>query len=99
MPVHEESFEPGTPCWADVMVDDLDRARDFYGSLFGWTFQDLPAEADGYVMALKDGHAVAGAMAKNPDARDQTLPKSQGEKEKPERPGKGSKPQNEADRP
>jgi hypothetical protein len=38
-------------------------------------------------------------MAKNPDAKDQTLPKSQGEKEKPERPGKGSKPQNAADRP
>ena len=67
MPVHEESFEPGTPCWADVMVDDLDRARAFYGSLFGWTFQDLPPEAGGYVMARKDGHAVAGAMAKNPD--------------------------------
>ena len=38
-------------------------------------------------------------MAKNPDDKDQTLPKSQGEKKKPERPGKGSKPQNEADRP
>lgn len=67
MPVHEESFAAGTPCWADVMVDDLDRARDFYGHLFGWTFQDLPPEAGGYVMALKDGHAVAGAMATNPD--------------------------------
>lgn len=39
------------------------------------------------------------SMAKRPDDKDQTLPKSQGEKEKPERPGKGSKPQNEADRP
>ena len=38
-------------------------------------------------------------MAKNPDDKDQTLPKSQGEKEKPDRPGKGSKPQNQADRP
>ncbi len=32
------------------------------------------------------------------DARE-TLPQTQGEKEKPARPGKGSKPQNEADRP
>jgi hypothetical protein len=38
-------------------------------------------------------------MAKNPDDTEQTLPKSQGEKEKPENPGKGSKPQNQADRP
>src|SRR3954452_20187580 len=48
------------------MVDDLDPARAFYGSLFGWTFEDLPPEAGGYVMASKDGHVVAGAMAKNP---------------------------------
>ena len=38
-------------------------------------------------------------MAKNPDDKDRTLPKSQGEKEKPEKPGKGSKAQNAADRP
>ena len=40
MPVHEEAFAPGTPCWADVMVDDLDHARDFYGSLFGGRDRD-----------------------------------------------------------
>ena len=67
MPVHEGPFAPGTPCWADVMVDDLDGARAFYGSLFGWTFEDLPPQAGGYVMARKDGHVVAGALAKNPD--------------------------------
>jgi predicted enzyme related to lactoylglutathione lyase len=67
MPVHPEPFEPGTPCWADVLVDDLDVARQFYGGLFGWTFDDLPPEAGGYVMARKDGHVVAGALAKNPD--------------------------------
>ena len=67
MPVHEERFAPGAPCWADVMVDDLDRARDFYGALFGWTFEELVPEVGGYVMVRKDGHVVAGAMAKNPD--------------------------------
>ena len=43
--------------------------------------------------------SIGGIMAKNPDDKDQTLPKSQGEKEKPEKPGKGSKAQNQADRP
>jgi len=38
-------------------------------------------------------------MANIPNDKDQPLPKSQGEKEKPEKPGKGSKPQNEGDRP
>ena len=67
MPVHEERFAPGTPCWADVMVGDLPRARDFYGALFGWSFEDLPPAAGGYVMARKDGHVVAGLMERNPD--------------------------------
>lgn len=67
MPAHAESLTAGTPCWADVVVEDLDRARDFYGRLFGWTFHDLAPEAGGYVVARKDGQAVAGAMAKNPD--------------------------------
>jgi len=49
------------------MVGDLPRARDFYGALFGWTFEDLPPEAGGYVMARKDGHVVAGLMARDPD--------------------------------
>jgi predicted enzyme related to lactoylglutathione lyase len=66
VPVHEEAFAPGTPCWADVMVGDLPRARDFYGALLGWTFEDLPPEAGGYVMARKDGHVVAGLMARDP---------------------------------
>ena len=38
-------------------------------------------------------------MGKRPEPKDETLPKSQGEKEKPQKPGKGSKAQNEADRP
>ena len=29
MPVHPDSFEPGTPCWADVMVDDLEAVLSF----------------------------------------------------------------------
>ena len=42
---------------------------------------------------------MRAAMPKNTDDKDETLPKSQGEKEKPQKPGRGSKAQNEADRP
>jgi predicted enzyme related to lactoylglutathione lyase len=28
----------GTPTWIDLGIPDLDRAMDFYGALFGWTF-------------------------------------------------------------
>jgi hypothetical protein len=39
------------------------------------------------------------ARPEKPTGKDQTLPRQQGEKEKPAPPGAGSKPQNEADRP
>lgn len=38
-------------------------------------------------------------MAKRETDRDETLPRQQGEKEKPAKPGKDSKSQNSADRP
>ena len=31
-----ESYQPGMPCWADVSCPDIDKAVQFYGSLFGW---------------------------------------------------------------
>ena len=30
-------YEPGTPCWVDLMVPDQQAALDFYGDLFGWS--------------------------------------------------------------
>jgi uncharacterized protein len=57
----------GTPCWIDLAVDDIDRARMFYGGLFGWKFQPGPPESGGYVICLKNGRAVAGIEPK-PDA-------------------------------
>jgi hypothetical protein len=38
-------------------------------------------------------------MAKEQKGREETLPATQGEKEKPPAPGKGSKAQNKSDRP
>ena len=34
--------------WFEVPADDLDRARKFYGSLFGWSFAIIPAAIDDY---------------------------------------------------
>jgi uncharacterized protein len=46
----------GTPCWADVSVPDVERAKEFYGGLFGWDCQTSPdPEAGGYTMCLLDG--------------------------------------------
>lgn len=32
------NYDAGTPCWADLTVQDAEKARDFYGKVFGWEF-------------------------------------------------------------
>src|SRR4051794_17837864 len=54
------SYEPGTPSWVDLTTSDLDAAKAFYGSLFGWGAEDVPGDAGGYAMFSSRGHLVAG---------------------------------------
>jgi predicted enzyme related to lactoylglutathione lyase len=56
----------GAPCWIDLTTSDVARAQDFYGTVFGWTFESAGPEYGGYVNAASDGHPVAGVMAANP---------------------------------
>ncbi|NUP74619.1 MAG: VOC family protein [Sinomonas sp.] len=58
----------GAPCWADLMTSDVEKAKTFYGELFGWTYETGDQEKyGGYTTAWKDGEQVAGLMAKMPD--------------------------------
>ncbi|MFJ9414676.1 VOC family protein [Streptomyces sp. NPDC101227] len=52
----------GAPCWADVMLPDLERGKRFYGDLLGWTFSGGAAEFGGYVQASRNGKMAAGLM-------------------------------------
>ena len=52
----------GAPCWIDLFSSDTERAKDFYGQLFGWTTMDPGPEYGGYFIFQKDGKAVAGCM-------------------------------------
>lgn len=52
----------GAPAWIDLASSDPDASREFYGSLFGWTFESAPEEFGGYISAYKDGRQVAGIM-------------------------------------
>ncbi|KUG51101.1 hypothetical protein AVL62_12700 [Serinicoccus chungangensis] len=57
-----ESYAPGTPCWIDLMAPDVEAAKEFYTSLFGWTAQDSHDD-DGtwiYTNFLHDGQVAAG---------------------------------------
>ncbi len=60
MVVREEKWDPGTPCWVDIMVSDLARSQAFYRAVLGWDFTEVEAEYGGYCNATVGGHPVAG---------------------------------------
>ncbi|WP_297776327.1 VOC family protein [Mycobacterium sp.] len=67
MPIRD-SAPLGAPCWIDLTTSDAARAQEFYGTVFGWTFESAGPEYGGYVNVAKDGHPVAGIMANRPEA-------------------------------
>jgi hypothetical protein len=60
------SFSPtplvGKVIWNDLITDDLDAARDFYGALFGWTFEHSSGKGKRYVLARSGNVYVAGIV-------------------------------------
>src|SRR5436190_6981166 len=73
MPEVTERYEPGVPCWVDVMVPDQQAALNFYTDLFGWQGEIGPPEASGYSVCTLRGKPVAGIMATT-TAEDQAPP-------------------------
>ena len=55
------TYPAGVPCWIDLESPDADAAREFYGRLFGWTFENaMPPGAPGhYFIARLGGRDVA----------------------------------------
>jgi predicted enzyme related to lactoylglutathione lyase len=51
---------PGSMVWTELYTRDLDAARRFYGSVFGWTYETDPS---GYVTVAQNGRRQAGMMA------------------------------------
>lgn len=56
----------GAPIWIDLTTSDVERAKDFYGAVFGWTFETAGSEYGGYVSAALGDRVVAGLMANDP---------------------------------
>ena len=58
----QRTYPEGVPSWIDTEQPEVDAAADFYGGLFGWTFEDaMPPEAPGrYLIARLDGVDVGG---------------------------------------
>ena len=70
------SEEPltGKVIWNDLITEDLAAARQFYGGLFGWTFEDAMERDGGEYIVARDGEIyVAGILAVAPRQDGQKL--------------------------
>ena len=56
-----ESYPPGVPCWLDTMQPDPEAAKEFYGRLFGWEFDNRAPQGspDPYYVAQLHGRDIA----------------------------------------
>lgn len=69
MPTRDSS-PIGAPCWVDLSTSDTERARAFYGEVFGWTAEEPNPQFGGYFNFSKNGTLVAGCVGAMPGAPD-----------------------------
>lgn len=63
-------YQHGEFSWADLMTGDVDKAKAFYGNVFGWTAEDQDTQGGPlYVQFYLDGNVVAGLGEMNPDMK------------------------------
>ena len=55
-------FKPGTFCWVELGASDAAAAKDFYGQLFGWDYEDHPMGPDSVYTMLKLNGKDVGAL-------------------------------------
>lgn len=48
---------PGKVVWHELVTPDMNKAKNFYAGLLGWTFEDV---SDGYALARYNGRILAG---------------------------------------
>ena len=63
-----DGYIPGVPCWIDTSQPDPAAAVAFYGSLFGWEFEDvMPPESPGkyFIARIRGGDVAAVASSQD----------------------------------
>lgn len=59
----------GKVVWHDLLTNDIDGSRKFYGELFGWEFEspgiDLGFSDDGYLLIRHNGNLIGGMVNTN----------------------------------
>lgn len=56
-----DAHAPGSFCWIEIVTSDPEKARSFYGTLFGWDAVNVPPEGPSFYRLLRhQGVDVAG---------------------------------------
>ena len=58
-----ESYAPGAFCWVDLATTDPEAAKVFYGGLFGWEPDDMPAGGAATYTMLRLGDDYVGGLS------------------------------------
>ena len=58
----------GAFSWSELLTTDPERAADFYGKLFGWTFDSMDMGTGPYRVIKAAGTSIGGIMAVPPDS-------------------------------
>jgi predicted enzyme related to lactoylglutathione lyase len=70
MKTYDDVFKtPGAVSWTELMTSDPQAAADFYGSLFGWTFDTMDMGSGPYRVIKVGDAAIGGIMGKPPGAQ------------------------------
>ncbi|MFZ0481030.1 MAG: VOC family protein [Terriglobales bacterium] len=70
-----EKHSAGSFCWIELATTDQAAAKSFYGTLFGWTPNDMPmGPGDVYTIFRLDGRDTSAAYTLRPDQRAQHVP-------------------------
>ncbi len=58
----------GTFYWNELATSDVEGAKEFYGKVIGWNFDEMPMPEGGTYWILKSGDSMAGGLMAIPAA-------------------------------
>ena len=58
----EMFMKPGAVSWTELATDDTEAAKQFYGKLFGWTFQTMEMPGMNYDVISVEGRQFGGVL-------------------------------------
>lgn len=72
--IHVRTTTAGLFCWVDLAATDADRAKVFYGQLFGWTSHEHPANGGSFTRMQLSGRDVGSIFQLSPANLDHGVP-------------------------